>query len=71
MLKGSGRRRISDVKAETWLDAVCSARSLDEERPNPTFPFSTVFLNLRFVAIISIYAGLNAMKTLRRSVPNG
>ena len=30
-----------------------------------------LFLNLRIVAIINIYAGVNAMKTLRRSIPNG
>ena len=37
----------------------------------PTFPFWTLCLNLRIVAIINIHAGVNAMKTLRRSVPNG
>jgi hypothetical protein len=43
MLKGSGRRQISDVKAETWLDAVCSARNLDEERPKTNGPPTTFY----------------------------
>jgi perosamine synthetase len=37
----------------------------------PRFPFCSLSLNLRIVAVINIYAGVNAMKTLRRSVPNG
>jgi len=37
----------------------------------PTFPFSTPLTNLRMFVGINIYAGLNAMKTLRRSTPSG
>lgn len=38
---------------------------------NPYFHFATLPPNLWIVAIINIHAGVNAMKTLWRSVPNG
>jgi hypothetical protein len=37
----------------------------------PAFPISNPFLNFRIVTIINIYAGVNAMTTLRRSVSKG
>ena len=33
--------------------------------------FELISSNLRIVVIINIYAGANAMMTLRRSIPNG
>jgi hypothetical protein len=38
---------------------------------NPHFHFAFHFTNLLMVAVISIYAGFNSMKTLWRSTPNG
>jgi hypothetical protein len=38
---------------------------------NPHFHFETLPLNRWIVAIINIHAGVNAVKMLRRSVPNG
>jgi hypothetical protein len=37
----------------------------------PTFPFWIPLTNLRMFVGINIYAGVNAMTTLRRSIPSG
>ncbi len=54
---------------------VWTAFTLDEAvslfRVNPHFHFETLPPNLWIVAIINIHAGVKAMKTLWRSVPNG
>ncbi len=38
---------------------------------SPYFHFELYPTNLPMLAVINIYAGLNAMKTLWRSIPNG
>jgi hypothetical protein len=55
--------------------APAASRSHDEfhwkSLLNPHFHFETLPPNLWIVAIIYIHAGVNAMQTLWRSVPNG
>ena len=49
----------------------CLQREIDGKDMIPHFHFETLPPNLWIVAIINIHAGVNAMKTLWRSVPNG
>ena len=65
----SGISRTETVKILVLLSAYVALAQ--QNGVNPHFHFETLPPNLWIVAIINIHAGVKAMKTLWRSVPNG
>ncbi len=69
--RGDTYRTVYTVRFEGAVYVLHAFRKKSPKGIKPTFPFCAVIANLRIVAAINIHAGLNAIKTLRRSLPNG